>query len=324
MRWLRRPPVHFVAIGIALFALERYTAAPLPGTPKPMVVITAERLAEARARVGPATPRVPAPDAQGVVEGAVDEEVLYREALAHGLDRSDPAVHGRLVEKARFLVESETGTSSATDDELYRKAIALGLDRDDVMVRGILVRQMRLLLKRSGHEPTPDDAELRAYLDRHRDEYLEPARVSLWHVFLASDRHGAAAEDDARVLLARLRSEAVTPGQALRLGDAFPPGRHLQAQSERDLTRLFGPDFARAVLALEPGTWMGPLRSPYGVHLVRIEAKEPARTQPFEAVRSRVLAQVIEERGEARLAEALHVLRTKYTVRVDAPAGGPG
>jgi hypothetical protein len=57
---------------------------------------------------------------------------------------------------------------------------------------------------------------------------------------------------------------------------------------------------------------------------VRIEAKEPARTQPFEAVRSRLLAQVIEERGEAQLAEALRVLRTKYTVRVDAPSGGAG
>src|SRR5262249_21687336 len=203
VRFARKPPVHFVAIGIALFALERYTATPLPGTPKPMVVITGERLAEARARVGPATPRGPAPDAQGVVEGAVDEEILYREALAHGLDRSDPAVHYRLVEKARFLLEGETGTSSATDDELYRKAIALGLDRDDALVRGILVRQMRLLLKRSGGEPTPDDAELRAYLDRHRDEYLEPARVSLWHVFLATDRRGPAAEYDAHALLSR-------------------------------------------------------------------------------------------------------------------------
>src|SRR5262249_10319967 len=135
VRWVRKPTAHFVAIGIALFALERYTTKPLPGTPKPMVVITAGRLVEARARVGPAAPRPPAPAGRGVGEGAVDEEILYHEALARGLDRTDPAVHYRLVEKARFLVEGETGTSSGTDDELYSKAIALGLDRDDAMVR---------------------------------------------------------------------------------------------------------------------------------------------------------------------------------------------
>jgi len=168
VRWLARPPVHFVAIGLALFALERHAATPLPVTPRPMVVITAERLAQARAQVGPSTASEPAPDEQGIVERAVDEEILYREALARGLDRRDPSVRFRLVEKMRFLDEA----TGARDDDLYRKAIALGLDRDDVIVRGILVRQMRLLLKRAPKEAVPGDAELLAYLDRHRDEYV--------------------------------------------------------------------------------------------------------------------------------------------------------
>ena len=321
MRWLRTPAVRFVAIGMALFALERYTGAPLPGTPRPMVVITAERLAQARAQIGPATASDPAPDEQGVVEQAVDEEVLYREALARGLGRDDPSVRHRLVEKMRFLVD---GGSPTTDEELYLKAIALGLERDDAIVRGILVRQMHLLLKRSGNEPTPDDAELGAYLDRHRNDYVEPARVSLWHVFLATDRRGPAAEGDAHALLARLREEAIPPSQATRLGDVFGPGSHLRAQSAQELTRLFGPEFARSVLALEPGAWSGPVRSAYGLHLVKVEAKEPARMPPLEAVRSRVLAQLLEERHEAHLAAALRALRAKYAVRVDEAGGGRG
>ena len=324
MRWLKSPPVHFVTIGLALFALERHSATPLPVTPRPMVVITAERLAQARAQVGPSTASEPAPDEQGVVERAVDEEILYREALARGLDRRDPSVRFRLVEKMRFLVEGENGTSTATDDELYRKAIALGLDRDDVIVRGILVRQMRLLLKRAPNEPVPGDAELLAYLDRHRDEYVEPGRVTFWHVFLAADRRGLATDADARALLTRLATEATPPAEALRRGDPFPPGSHLRAQSAQDLTRVFGADFARAVAALEPGGWVGPVRSAYGVHLVKVEAKEPAQTPSLDAVRSRLVAQVLEERHEAHLAMALRALRAKYAVRVDAPEGRRG
>jgi len=321
VRWLRTPAVHFVALGIALFALERRTATPLPVTPRPFVLITAERLAQARAQIGPATASEPAPDEQGVVDRTVDEEILYREALARGLHRRDPAIRFRLVEKMRFL-EGETAPTS--DDELYRKAIALGLDRDDAIVRGILVRQMRLLLKRVANEPIPDDAELRAYLARHVDAFIEPARVSFWHVFVSTDRHGAAAEHDARALLARLQARPTAPVKATQLGDPFPPGAHLRAQSAKDLARIFGPDFAAAVVALEPATWAGPVRSPYGFHLVKIEAKEPARTASLDAVRSRVLAQVLEERGEAHLAAALRALREKYTVRVDAPGGGRG
>src|SRR5207253_3391362 len=123
------------------------------------------------------------------------------------------------------------------DDELYRKAIGLGFDRDDVIVRGILVRQMRLLLKRAPNEAVPDDAELRAYLDRHRDGYVEPARVTFRHVFLAADRRGSAVDTDARALLARLGSDATPP-----LGDPFPPGSRVRSQSEQDLTRVLGAD----------------------------------------------------------------------------------
>src|SRR5207248_7665707 len=183
---------------------------------------TAERLAQARAQVGPSTASEPAPDGAGVVERAVDDEILYREALARGLDRRDPSVRFRLVEKMRFLVEGENGTGAGGDDELYRKAIGLGLDRDDVIVRGILVRQMRLLLKRAPNEAVPDDAELRAYLDRHRDRYVEPARVTFRHVFLAADRRGSGADADARTLLARLGSDATPPAEAPALGDPFP------------------------------------------------------------------------------------------------------
>ena len=322
MRWLRRPPVHFVAIGVTLFALERYTAPPPSRAERPTVVITAARLAQLRADLGRGTGA--APDEQALVARAVDEEILYREAVARGLDRNDPSVRWRLAEKMRFLVDGQAAAPGG-DEELYRKAIALGLDREDPIVRGILIQQMRLILKRSTGEPAPDDGELRAYLERHRDRYLQPARTSLWHVFLARERRGAAIDRDARALLARLRAQATPPATAAALGDPFPPGVHLRAQSAQDLTRVFGPDFAPAILGLAPGSWAGPVRSAYGLHLVWVEETAPARMPPLDAVRSQVLAQYRDERQEADLAELMRTLRAKYVVRVEGtPAGERG
>ena len=318
MRWLRSPTLHFMVIGAALFALGRWNSPPPPRARRPTVVIPQARLAQLRADLGPAT------DDRLVVERAVDEEILYREALARGLGRDDPSVRWRLAEKMRFLVEGESEAAPGRDEDLYRKAVALGLDREDPIVRGILVRQMRLLLERSTDEPSPDDAALRAWLERHRERYVQPARVSLWHVLLANEKRGAAVKRDADAFLARLRTQATSPAEAVRLGDPFPPGAYLRAQSAQDLTRLFGPDFAAAALGLEPGAWAGPLRSPYGLHLVLVEEKEPARTPSLDAVRSRVRAQLLEERREARLAAAMRELRAKYVVRVEHAAGERG
>src|SRR5262249_60353795 len=103
--------------------------------------------------------------------------------------------------------EDDAGTTQpGVDRDLYREAVALGLEREDPLVRGILVHKMRLLLKRTSGAPSPDDGELRAYLERHRDRYLQPARVTFDHVYLARARGGHALHRAARRLIANPRA----------------------------------------------------------------------------------------------------------------------
>jgi hypothetical protein len=315
MRWVRKPPVHFVAIGVALFALERHRAPEQPAE-RPTVTITAARLAQLEGDLRRSAD-VPL-DRDALLERAIEEEVLYREALARG--RDDQSIQYRLSEKMRFLADEEKDEDGADrptiDGDLYREALALGLDCEDPLVRGILVHKMRLLLKRTSGVPSPDDAELRAYLEQHRDRYLQPARVTFDHVFLARARGEGPIDAEAGRLLAQLRSRPNPLAGSVRLGDPFPLGSHLRAQSAQSLARTFGSEFAAAVFALEPETW-SPVRSAYGIHLVRVARREPARMPELNAVRSRVRAQLMEERQQARLEDEIRALRAKYAVRLE-------
>ena len=322
MRWLHNSALHFLAIGGALFVISR-AAAPPSSAQRPTVLITRARLAQIRADFGKNGQPI---DERLLIERAVDEEILFQEAVARRLDRDDPSIRWRVAEKMRFLVdadgEAETAPSSQETAELYRKAIDLGLDQDDAIVRGTLVEQMRLLLKRSGDDQHPSDPELLAYVEQHRDRYLQPARTSFWHVFLSRDRRRETIDRDAGELLQQLRAQATPPAEAVRFGDRFPVGAHFEAQSVQDLTRNFGPEFAPAALALLPaGSWAGPVRSSYGLHLLRVEERQPARMPSFEVVRSQVLVQWSYDRQEARGFEALRALRANYMVRVEPAAG---
>src|SRR5579864_5270718 len=133
-RLLHAPLVHFLGIGGALLALRLWWFPAEPSRPR-IVIGPADlgRLAEAWAdeHVSP-----PGPGAEDtLVRAAIDEEVLYREALAHGFDRRDGAVRERLVRLGGFVGEDASGNR----DALEREARRLGLERSDLVIRRHLV-----------------------------------------------------------------------------------------------------------------------------------------------------------------------------------------
>jgi len=319
MRWYRRPAVHFVALGLALLVVKRELA---PAGERPVVVITPGRIGQLRADFQRETGQAPRPsDERVLVERAIEEEILYREALRYGFDRHDPSIMYRLTEKMRFVTDTEGADETPIDQDLYRKAVELGFDKHDALVRRIMVQKVRLMLAHQADERAPSEADLRGYYERNRSRYTQAARVSLWHAFVQAGQGNGAPERDAAALLERLRGGSILPAAAVRLGAPFPLGTHLESQSARDLQKVFGSEFAARVIAMEPGAWQGPVPSTHGLHLVLIEARQPERIATFDAVRSRVRAEYRAERRQAHLAEVMRQLRDKYVVRVAAVPG---
>jgi parvulin-like peptidyl-prolyl isomerase len=86
--------------------------------------------------------------------------------------------------------------------------------------------------------------------------------------------------------------------------------------TQRDLEKLFGLEFARRVMDLAPGAWNGPLPSAYGLHLVRVEEREPGRLPSLAALRNQVERAYRLEQGEVAYTAFLRRLRTKYGVEM--------
>lgn len=320
----RSPAVHFLLIGAVLFGLDRSRPMPPPAdAPAPVrkpIVITAAQIETIRTGFIQRTGVPPSPaDEAALIDAAVEEELLYREALARGLDRGDRSIRWRLAQKMRFL--SDDPTRDVAD--LHRRALELGLDRDDVVIRRLLIQKMRLVATLGVKSEELSDAELQNYLRRHADRFRQPGTVSLSHVFFSAEKRGEAVADAARALLQRLRSQSVSVDAARRLGDAFPLGHHFDAHSQHQLAKMLGGDFARAAMALTPGQWSEPVRSAYGVHLVWVHASTPPRLPALAAVRGQVTQALLAERRAKRLAETLQRLRTQYGVRVERTAAAP-
>jgi hypothetical protein len=318
VRWIRAPLVHFLAGGALLFRVV-YGPAPFVaaghGT-TPAIVVSADDVARLRAGYARETGLEPTPDDEvAIIDRAIDEELLFREALERGLDRNDRSVRTWLVEQMDALSDTHGGDP----ETLYRQARALGLDRSDLVVRRILVQKMRLLASRID-ERDPGDDVLRAFHAVHRNEYVPPARISLWHVFVATATHGDAAPRVAGELLDTFGRARRLPEDAVRAGDAFPVPPHLVGQSPAQLEKLFGPEFAARVERGELGRWIGPVPSAYGVHLVWIDGREPGTAPPFEAVRDRVRERWQNEQRARRIERLIRDLKARIPLEIESAA----
>lgn len=253
-----------------------------------------------------------------LLDQEIDEELLYREALSRHLDVSDRSIQWWLIKKMRFVAEDP----DLDEAELYQQAKQLGLDDNDVVIRRILAQKMRLVAELAEGPVDPSDDEVQAYFDEHQQDWIRPARVSIRHVFLSRDRRGEKVNADARALLEELAGRGSDAAE--NLGDPFPLGRHHRARSEAQLAKLFGPDFARDVMELPAGQWVGPVGSAYGSHLVYLDDKRPPEPSPLDSVRNQVSRRLAAERRAAVLERELSRMRDKYEIVIERPETGDG
>ncbi len=109
------PVVHFAVLGLVFFALHAILT-PARGE---ALAVDGARVgaveAELAGRLGRAAS---ADEVAAALLADLDEERLYREALALGLERDDPIVRRRLIQKLRFVHEDLAGAAEPDDAAL--------------------------------------------------------------------------------------------------------------------------------------------------------------------------------------------------------------
>jgi hypothetical protein len=268
-RLLREPLLHFLLIGLVLFAgYARLN----PGTGNDsLIVVDNTRTLELARQFQATWNRPPQPvELQGLVDGYVEDEILYREGVALGLDEDDPVIRRRVRQKLEVISEELSG----------------------------------------GKAPTV--ADLEAYLAAHPDAFRQPPLVSFHQVYF-----GAPGPDARRAQDIEAARKALDGGaDATRFGEPTLLPRSATQQPLDLVARSFGQEFAAQLETLPVGSWQGPVASGFGLHLVRISAREPARLPGLSQVRQVVEREWEADRRRKAFEENYQRLRAQYDVRV--------
>jgi len=118
-RLLREPLLHFIVLGAVLFT--GYTIWQPGGgvASSHEIALTFDELMQLEKLFESQWHRPPTPEEfSGMVETKVRQEILYREALAMGLDKNDEIVKRRMAQKMQFLAEDVAAAHEPSTEEL--------------------------------------------------------------------------------------------------------------------------------------------------------------------------------------------------------------
>jgi peptidyl-prolyl cis-trans isomerase C len=118
----REPLIHFLLLGALIFAVSTWRNGQRPAeTETAQIKVTAGTIAWLSEGFSKQWHRAPdADELRGLVNDHVREEVLYREALALGLEGNDTIVRRRLAQKMEFLGQ-DIATAVKPDEAALRK-----------------------------------------------------------------------------------------------------------------------------------------------------------------------------------------------------------
>lgn len=240
-------------------------------------------------------------------EAQLEEEIVLeklRTMMIEGIWVSDSEVDQRIRQEReqasvkavqlryeRYLSEVDVEEDAArqyfeTHQEDFRR-------NEERVIRYLVVEtnKLRRLLE-------VDDAEIEAYYDEHKDDFREGEQVQASHVLIRMDP-GASSEAAAT---AKLKADQVA--ELARGGADFAELAKIHSddpgskEAGGDLGwfgrgRMVG-EFEEAVFGAKPGDLVGPVKSQWGYHIIKVVGYRPDRVPPLDEVIEDVRFQYLE------------------------------
>src|SRR5436190_4398913 len=283
----------------------------------------------------------------GPVVAEVGDEKITADEVRQRLNETSPFLRARyntLERKKEFL------ENMVRNELLAQEAVRQGYDKSpavrDQMKRAMIQELIKHQLDAKLTGTDIADEDLKKFYEAHIDEFVKPERARVLHIFLpAKDaKERAEARKHAQALLkdidAREKKGEVNAFQTVAIKESKDPlsapmGGDLRFLSKDELSKAYNPELANAAFDLKnPGDKAGPLDTPAGVEVLKLQVKTVAMSRAFDESKEPIRQRMARERRSRDYDEWVKKLRenTKVAiheqelekVQVEAPQQQPG
>ncbi|MBU8896457.1 peptidyl-prolyl cis-trans isomerase [Corallococcus sp. M34] len=275
-----------------------------------------------------------ASEAKGAVVARVGEGTITAQQIEAKLESQPPLIRSRF---ATLEAKKEFLDNMVRFELLLQEARRQGLEQDPE-VKGTLEKLLvqRLIQRQAEQaEARPlTEEELNKYYQDHLSEFVQPAKVRVLQIFLASaanDSKHAAVKAEAEALYADIRKKESGPAKIAfseqvkaRSDDAVSKAASgdLGTLTHEQLSARWGKAVADAAFGLQAMHDLALVESERGMHVLKLMVREPALELTMEQVRPRIESRVLLERRTGAVDTLVASLKNKTTIQVDDAALG--
>ena len=313
---------------MTLIALGAVAQEPAKAAPKPTKAI-----AKTTTKANPAKPASQTPADQPAVLARVGDSTIteadFQSAfrlLGQQEQMQVLMVQGGKDEFVKRMAESKLLAVKAKRlglDKTPSFQLALQRAKDDLMAREFLAKEGEALQKKLAVA----EADVKAFFDKHPERFKQPELVSVRHILVTVKQDPKAetglSEDDAKAKIAKVQEE-------LKGGASFEElaKKYSDDPGSKDTGGLYAdadpsgwvPEFGAAARTQPVGEVGAPVKTVYGYHLMKVEARKPSRQIPFEEAKGPAEKMAQQDRQMTVWNELMDGLRKEIPFEMVKPA----
>ncbi len=179
--------------------------------------------------------------------------------------------------------------------------------------------KMRLINREIKSKIVIKEEDLRKNYQDHLARFTEPAEVKVQQIFFVIPQ--LATEEQ----VASIRKEALSILERARRGEDFAElaGKYSQGPEAREGGVLgffkhkeLRPELEEAAFKLQPGEVSGLIKSPEGLHILRVLERKGGEPKPFAEVQNQVRDEMMQAESEKQFQEWMKALKAKAYIEI--------
>ena len=196
----------------------------------------------------------------------------------------------------------------------YREAKNMGLDKDDEIVRRRLSQKFDFMQTDLTETVPPTEKQLKQFYTSNPALFQKEAMVSFSHIYFSTDKsNDSMAKQRALAVLTQLQQ--TTLQRAPEKGDRFALQYDYTDQAAIDIQQNFGnKQLLDEMFKARVNTWVGPVQSGYGWHLIFISKRDSTAAMPFTSIKEEVRTAFVETVKASENKKVFDRLSKKYSI----------